>query len=240
MICIYDDRHYNNAHVLDAVQSVTNVKAVFCTAKMIMDGCLDNAQLLIIPGGADLYYCEKLNGLGNKKIRDFIHSGGSYLGICAGAYYACASLDWGCGEISGDRELALYNGKATGPIYDWVENCDSLYEGSWIKAVQIKTDSGLFLTQYNGGCVFDGETCDILAQYTELKNLPPAIISGQFGQGRYILSSPHIEKFGHLLTDGLYKHQNNSYQWEAAEIDKLLDHEQVQKDFFKSIIDRLL
>ncbi len=242
MITIYDDGIFNNSHLVKTLQSLYDAPVTLCTSSMIIDGYLDDQKLLIMPGGADLYFCEKLNGLGNQCIKDFVASGGSYLGICAGAYYACSNLDWGCGEIAGTRELSFYNEKATGPVYEWIENGENLYEGSWIKAVEIETsEEQIFLTQYNGGPVF--EMCDdtkIIAEYTDLKGKPPAIVAGKYGQGQYILSSPHIEKFGYSLSDGLYKHLNNSYEWEKKEIDKLLNHTEQQKEFFKTIIDRLL
>ena len=241
MIVIYDDSVHNHTGVYIALQSVGYDDISFCTASMVPSGCLDTQKLLIMPGGADLYCCEKLNGEGNQRIRDFVASGGSYLGICAGAYYGCSQLDWACGEISGDRELGFYSGKATGPVYEWVENKDEIYSGSWIKAVEIETSNGQkFLSQYNGGPVFDHRDCDVIARYTELEGSPPAIVGADFGKGKYILSSPHIENFGHLLVDGLYKHLNKSYNREAKEIDRLLGHEQAQKDFFKEVIERLL
>ena len=242
MIYIYDDGVHSNAHVHIAIQTIyPNMPVQFCTSSMIINRCLDNARLLVIPGGADLYNCEKLNGAGNQIIRTFVANGGAYLGICAGAYYGCSSLDWNNGEIGGARELAFTTATATGPVYEWLEKPNAPYDGSWIYAAELKTPNGqTFLTQYNGGPVFDTTECDVIARYTELKNQPPAIISGDFGKGRYILSSPHIEIFGHLLDDGLYKHLNNSYNREKEQIDRLLNHEQAQKEFFKSIIERLL
>lgn len=241
MIYIYSDGHHSISHVQMAIQAVTNNNVVFCTSSMIIEGCLDYAQLLIMPGGADLYFCEKLNGVGNQNIRNFVSKGGSYLGICAGAYYGCSTLDWACGKISGTRELGFYDGKATGPVFDWVENKKDIYNGSWMKAVEIEIPNAQkLLTQYNGGPVFEEVNGKVIARYTDLENNPPAVIEGEFGQGRYIVSSPHIENFGHLLTDGLYKHLNNSYNREKTEVDKLLGHEKAQKEFFKNIIDRLL
>jgi biotin--protein ligase len=52
----------------------------------IVDGSWQQScKLLVIPGGADIPYTEALNGAGNNKIRQYVESGGSYLGICAGA-----------------------------------------------------------------------------------------------------------------------------------------------------------
>jgi glutamine amidotransferase-like uncharacterized protein len=244
MILIYDDGIYNNTHVMRAIHAVLpNTLVHNCGAHDVVNGCLDNAKLLIMPGGADLYLCEKLNGIGNEKIRSFVKNGGSYLGICAGAYYACSSLDWNDGEIDGSRELAFYEGTCTGPVYKWVEDKNNVYNGSWIQAVEIKTNDATLVTHYNGGGIFsepNTHSVDVIARYSSLPNTPPAVISGTFGKGRYILSSPHIEKFGHLLSDGLYKHLNKSYEREKTAIDQLLEHEQAQKDFFKSILQKLL
>ena len=79
-----------------------------------------------MPGGADVPYCQALDGHGNKLIRgmqliqcqysrsrfekqltqgknwavvsaDFVEAGGAYLGLCAGAYYACARIEFELG-----------------------------------------------------------------------------------------------------------------------------------------------
>ena len=246
MIFIYDDGIHNNAATHRAL-AITHphIPCQFVGAKDIIDGCLQHCKLLIMPGGADLYFCEKLNGTGNKNIRNFVNNGGSYLGICAGAYYGCSSLDWNNGEIDGARELGFYNGRCTGPVFEWLEKPDDIYNGSWITAAPLTTHDGQdFFTQYNGGGVFtepnNSDTTKVIARYTSLLDSPVAIIGRTHGKGRYILSSPHIEKFGHLLTDGLYEHHNKSYEWEENTACKLLKNEQQQKAFFKAIIENLL
>jgi hypothetical protein len=50
----------------------------------------------------------------------FVNSGGSYLGLCAGAYYACSSVQFEQGsrlQVLGDRELAFFPGIACGAAY---------------------------------------------------------------------------------------------------------------------------
>ena len=42
----------------------------------ILDGVLQGKNIFVMPGGADLPYCKKLNGIGNEKIRKFIEDGG--------------------------------------------------------------------------------------------------------------------------------------------------------------------
>jgi hypothetical protein len=50
-----------------------------------------------------------------------LDGGGAYLGLCAGAYYACASIEFDRGgplQVAGPRELRLFAGSARGPAYE--------------------------------------------------------------------------------------------------------------------------
>ena len=92
------------------------------TPNEIRQGILrDNVSVLVMPGGRDLPYCEELNGIGNIEIKKFVCSGGSYLGLCAGAYYGCDSIQFSKGndalEVCGERELKFYNGIGIGPVF---------------------------------------------------------------------------------------------------------------------------
>ena len=244
MIYIYDDGVHGTAHLQIAIQTLTDAEVRLCTASMILNNCLNQCRLLIMPGGADLYYCEKLNGDGNHLIRKFVNDGGSYLGICAGAYYGCHVLNWNHNEISGNRELAFYDGSAIGPIYEWVENKDDIYKGSWKHSATLDIGNNATIkTLYNGGPYFtepEDDNSYVVARYADLPNTPPAIIGGTYGQGKYILSSPHLEKFGHFFSDGLYKLHNNSYLWENQVYKKLLPYEQQQKKYLIKILDNLI
>ena len=66
-------------------------------------------------------YVKKLQGKGNKNISNFVKNGGSYLGICAGGYYGCSSVQFAQGdpllEVVGPRELALFPGISQGPVF---------------------------------------------------------------------------------------------------------------------------
>jgi glutamine amidotransferase-like uncharacterized protein len=117
----------------------------------------------------------------------------------------------------------LYDG---GPVFDIIPSSPDLIGGSPSADPLVKPK--------------DDANIEIIARYTNLPETRIAIIGGAFGKGRYILSSPHIEKFGLLLTDGLYKLLNNSYEREKAVMDALLPHEQKQKEFFKDILNRLI
>jgi biotin--protein ligase len=77
-----------------------------------------NAFCLIIPGGEDTAYAEKLNRAGNRIIREYVENGGIFLGICAGAYYASRRIVFdpnGPDDIKAERELGFFPGTVVGP-----------------------------------------------------------------------------------------------------------------------------
>lgn len=152
---------------------------------------LSFARLLIIPGGRDLAYCEKLNGLKNEKIKEFIAQGGAYLGVCAGAYYASASIHF-TGEgyrIIENRELSLHAGEAIGSIPE-LTNGIYFNEHSSSKAVAILDNEAA--CYYHGGCYFlNVEDKRKQIKYTGTNNA--AIVYGDYFKGKYLLSGVHFE-----------------------------------------------
>ena len=78
--------------------------------KIILGEWISDSVLLVMPGGADLPYCHKLDGVGNNQIKKYVAGGGSYLGICAGAYYACRNVEFDMGgrlQVYGERHWRL-------------------------------------------------------------------------------------------------------------------------------------
>lgn len=71
-----------------------------------------NAKCLIMPGGADLAYCKKLNGNGNQQIKNYVENGGTYIGFCGGGYYGGKFVDFDRGgklEVLGERALCFFS-----------------------------------------------------------------------------------------------------------------------------------
>ena len=160
-----------------AVSFLTNQPYVIetTTSDDITHGrCLASCSLLVMPGGRDMPYVSNLQGRGNLKIKEFVQSGGSYLGLCAGGYYGAAFVEFARGdrylEVVGSRELAFFPGKAQGPTFPgfmYDSNCGA-------KAARISlTDTAMKLmgsttasdsslsTFYNGGCHFVPHTEEI-------------------------------------------------------------------------------
>ncbi len=157
------------------------------------------ASLLIIPGGRDVFYHASLEGQGTDKIRSYIHAGGNYLGICAGAYFASGMIEFEKGgllEVCGPRSLALFPGTAKGPAL-------TLAKGKHAGTAKISWESSDCHVYFSSGCLFEkpenhpGVTA--LGHYLDLPNQPPAILDINFGQGKALLSGVHLEYTSHLI-----------------------------------------
>lgn len=198
-VYIYCDEGVSEVGVqslLLAIELHLQCKAFLIKAEQIIQGKLNDGCLLIMPGGADLPYCKKLNGEGNRRIRRFIEQGGAYLGICAGAYYGCAELDFIGSNytVKGSRELALFDGVAKGSLPKFSNG--KLYdEKSGSKAmIEITFAEGeKSIVYYHGGCRFEPNPTAI---YNPLAYYPDgslAIVEGYLGLGYYLLSGVHFE-----------------------------------------------
>ncbi|KAK3103158.1 hypothetical protein FSP39_016880 [Pinctada imbricata] len=78
------------------------------------------ASAYVIGGGYDLGFIKCLGYEGTQQIKDYVHAGGSYLGICAGSYFACGGIEFDKGgelEVCGERQLKFYPGWCIGPVF---------------------------------------------------------------------------------------------------------------------------
>lgn len=227
-ILIYQDYVHNHGVLFKSLSRHFGAGTVdFIDAQGIIAGGLNAAvDLFVMPGGADLYYVEKLNGAGNRAIRGWVEAGGTYLGICAGAYYACARCDWASkedGAIVGNRELGFYNGAAIGPVYHFIEDGD--FKKSWYGSAMLSYDDGTTSLNmpvlYSGGPVFSGGRATVLARYAELSGACDAIIEVQVGKGKALLCSPHLESDADALPQAIYQTNNKSHAWQMKTADSL-------------------
>jgi glutamine amidotransferase-like uncharacterized protein len=245
-VLIYQDYVHNNGQLYHALISRYGFSAVgYCDATAIIAGILDpTVNLFVMPGGADLNFCEKLNGPGNRAIRNFVENGGSYLGICGGAYYACQDIVWAKGldhEIIGPRELKFYSGTATGPIPEFMQGMD--HEKSWLGAASIFTETQSVTVCYQAGPIFAEPQIDtesVIARYTALPEQPPAIVESQIGKGRVILSSPHIERLMPSAWGTLYSNNNHFYDHMHKVYKTLSKDSEQQHALWLNILDRLI
>lgn len=240
-IYIYHDlgvSHESLQETLFSLENLLNSKYHLKTidAKGVMDNHWSkNAKLFIMPGGADIPYLKKLKGKGNESIRNFVYNGGSYLGLCAGAYYGASMIEFdkdGPLEVTGKRELNFYPGIAKGPILA-TYHYDSQKGARAALITPHFDDLKKAYVFYNGGSTFldiyKYPATTILATY---QNNQPAIIQNKVGKGVSILSGVHIEYSPHLLDD-----KDNYLKNIKAKIEKTNIQ---RKQIFKAVIMKLI
>lgn len=218
IIYVYNDDGVSNESLRHTIFTLTEalpttylIKTINAE-KIIQNKWVRDAALFVIPGGADLPYVTKLNGKGNQNIKNFVKNGGSYLGICAGAYYGSGYVEFDKGgnlEVLGARELTFFSGKAIGPIlakYNYKNQSSARSPKIKIELETIKEAT----VYYNGGGYFEKvenyPNIFVIGYYQldHKKNLP-AILHINYGQGNVILSGVHFEYDSSLLdTNDIY------------------------------------
>jgi glutamine amidotransferase-like uncharacterized protein len=168
-------------------------------AKSVKAGGLKNSGItvLIMPGGESSEYLPDLGGQGALEIKKFVETGGGYLGICAGAFYATSQREggnatgpWGIGLLEG----TAYDGTAlhTSPFVEGMMDFDFM-PVSVLEGLQPKFRISLF-----GGPSFrytDEEAAKknlvVLSRFPVIHE--PAMLLFLYGAGRVFLSAPHLE-----------------------------------------------
>lgn len=187
------------------------------TPEQLLEGSWTRScRLLVMPGGADLPYCRQLNGRGTAIITDFVRNqGGSYLGLCAGAYFACSRVEFEVGhptlQVVGDRELCFFDGIATGSLYPGFDyQSERGAVAAPLKLLSNSNNGTEELKDYiNGGPVFRlapsgpplsssslhtyKNDVTILATFSDFKDEPAAALACHVGLGKAVLCATHPE-----------------------------------------------
>jgi glutamine amidotransferase-like uncharacterized protein len=197
IVCVYDDygssQFSTDELVMCMKTTFSNDEVKRVKATQIKDGILNDAKFLCIGGGFDKGYMVALGQDGCSAIQKFIKSGGYYIGICAGAYFAADSIEFdlnGPLEVKGERFLKLFRGKCIGPMNNFEYNNEN---GAVAVELDIPSYPDGYFAYLNGGGYFEGheENYEIVAKYKS--NSKPSIIKGKFGSGDVLLSGVHIE-----------------------------------------------
>ena len=159
---------------------------------------LKNPKLLIMPGGESWVYLKDLGAEGAENIRNFVDQGGSYLGICAGAFYATSHRKGGV--ATGPYGIGLLEGTAMDGTYleepGYIEGVmDFLWEpgsplvGGLGKSVRMLLYGGPYF-QFNSSEA-QKKKIEIISRFAHSHQ--PAMIQFRFGKGKVFLAAPHFE-----------------------------------------------
>lgn len=158
-----------------------------------------SCALLVIPGGRDIPYLSSLSGSAMNGISRYVREGGKYLGICAGAYFASARVEWEVGtpiEVVGNRPLKFFPGTSRGCVYPGFQ-----YESeNGARSVSISLPDGNLQQglYYNGGgeLVIDGHMNGVTALAYYVDSERPGMVAGvlcDVGSGKAALWHVHLE-----------------------------------------------
>ncbi len=202
-------------------------------------GFFDDLVVFIMPGGADLPYCRKLDGERNSRLRQWVATGGRYIGICAGAYYACAEIRFHVGrgdEVAGPRELCLLGATAVGSLSEMAIPYDLTLRSASVVRLRL-SDGCLTAAHYHGGPKFElpnGAAVNILARYEDVPGQPAAVVESGFGRGLVLLSGVHAEVSAvDLLPDVLASESREQYFGLLAD---LQDVEAPRRQFWRELL----
>jgi glutamine amidotransferase-like uncharacterized protein len=242
-IVVYADEGVDGGSLKQLMRSLQQETDPACTQLIRMDAAEilgmeweKETALIVFPGGRDTFYHKALEGAGTEKIYGYVSQGGSYLGLCAGAYFACSGIEFekeGSLAVCEERSLKFFPGIAKGSAYGpnkySYENCRG------VEAALISSEWGNCLAYFNGGCTFEASEhypqVKILSRYLDLEGAPPAVLEIQVGKGRVILSGVHIEYTSRLLkSDDPYL---------ASHLPKFEKSEGVRRQIFRSYLKSL-
>jgi glutamine amidotransferase-like uncharacterized protein len=155
-----------------------------------------------MPGGDMWTYGSYLSNTGMIKIKDYVHQGGGYLGICGGSYFAATLIVWR-GWANEPREyittngLNLFQGTADGPIEDFAPTYVDSKCG--IVIVQKENPISLNLAEviepyYDHGPMFlFNDSTNITTIGRTIKGNKRILLSFQYGSGKVFLTGAHPE-----------------------------------------------
>lgn len=216
---------------------------------LINDPWQTKSSCLVIPGGADLPYCEALRGEGVKKISQFVRKGGKYIGFCAGGYFGASRCEFEVGnplmEVSGPRDLGFFPGTARGCAFKGFVY--ESHEGARaptlaVNKALLSSFPGEFVKNYyNGGGTFVDASSypntEVLARYIDSLDVDSpdsaAIILCQVGKGRALLTGTHPEFSASLLKAA------DSEKTFKGIIADLKDQEMASTLFLKGLLEKL-
>ncbi|RCS53884.1 biofilm PGA synthesis protein PgaC [Bremerella cremea] len=181
----------------------TGFETTMVTPQDIRDGVLKDYDVLIMPGGSGSKQSKMLEEKGRENVKNYVKSGGSYVGICAGSYLASSHYSWSLGILNAKVWDRSHWNRGTG-------NVELEFSSSGSEVLKAEKDEmecyygqGPLLVPDNNP---DLPGYEVLATYgTEIakKGAPEgamvgthAIVRTKYGEGRVICFSPHPEKDG--------------------------------------------
>ncbi|MCH2152950.1 MAG: succinylglutamate desuccinylase/aspartoacylase family protein [Phycisphaerales bacterium] len=219
-IALYDGKGSSSAVQSRRFEGVLeNSRVVRVGAADIHEGCLDQFDAVIFPGGSGSGQGRTIGPEGREAVREFVDEGGAYVGVCAGAYLALNNYDWGLKLIGLDSFDRAHWRRGKGMVRIELTSEGQSVLGRNEQELEIKFAQGPLMVPSETG---SHPTPEVLAWYRtgigkngadpETMVDTPAIVAAPFGEGRVVLFSPHPEQ-----TSGLHDLLVTALGWATTE-----------------------
>lgn len=165
-------------------------------AEFINSGSFEGFTTLVIPGGDMYQYAQDISPTGKENIREFVNTGGGYIGICGGAYFASEKVIWQGSQLS-MQSLGLFSGTADGPIdqlapypeYTMAE----LNISDVIHPITHLQPDSIWLLYYWGPALIPNTNANVVILASCEEESKPMMIAFEYGLGRVFLVATHPE-----------------------------------------------
>ena len=214
-----------------------NLDRVFSKTKSILrrvgvadiyDGILGQFDMVIFPGGSGSKQAAALGKEGKDTVKEFVESGGGYVGICAGAFLAASNYSWSLGisnhktfcetiDVPGIGRKSMWFRGGSAPVTMELTDEGRAILGDFDGVFEVRYQNGPImspmgrqgLVNFRSLAHFRSEVSKYKPQEGTMINTP-AVIVGEFGNGRVLCISPHPES-----TDALNRLVQNAVRWTA-------------------------
>ena len=154
---------------------------------------------IVFSGGSGSGQAKAIGEAGKENVRRFVANGGGYLGICAGAYLACAGFEWGLGVLNArtvsnrwQRGRGMMRIELADPGRDIFGAVEGPFTIRYANGPILKPLGRADLPPYRVAAVYRTE---IAANNTPVGVMidSPAVVVSTFGRGRVLAIGPHAE-----------------------------------------------
>ncbi|MCC6352369.1 MAG: biofilm PGA synthesis protein PgaB [Verrucomicrobiae bacterium] len=219
-VALYDDEGSSGKgvpRVMELLGGARDIEVTSFAAGDFKPNALEGHGVVVFTGGSGSRQAEAIGEVGREEVRRFVREGGGYVGICAGAYLACAGFSWGVGVLDAKTVSPKWR-RGKGTVKIEVTPSASSITGLAPGEREIRYANGPIIVGLGRVDIPDFEPLAVFRSELAENGSPvgamlgsPAMACGRYGRGRVFISSPHPEQ-----TVGMEKLVECVIRWVAS------------------------